>query len=43
MGVTEADCQRMTVLANRIAKKKRQPWQDHRWVFPYRDYRLHQI
>ena len=40
--VTEADCQRMTALADRMAKKKRQPWQDHRWLFPYRDYRLHQ-
>ena len=40
--VTEADCQRMTAFANRMAKKKRQPWQDHRWVFPFRDYRLHQ-
>lgn len=41
--VTEADCQRLETLANRIVvKKKRLPWQDHRWLFPYRDYPLHQ-
>jgi len=38
--VTEADCQRMTTLAKRYRKK--QPWQDHRWIFPYRAHLLHQ-
>ena len=39
--VTEADCQRLTALAKRIAKKKRLPWQDHRWIFPYRESLIH--
>jgi hypothetical protein len=39
---TDADCQRLTALADRLAKKKRQPWQDHRCIFPHRDYSLHQ-
>ena len=36
--VTELDCQRLTKLAHhiRLKTKPRQPWQDHRWVFPYR-------
>jgi len=32
--ISEADCQRLTALAERFAKKKRLPWQDHRWDFP---------
>jgi hypothetical protein len=40
--VTEADCQRMTALADRIAKKKRHPWRDHRWIFPYRENLIHE-
>lgn len=40
--VTEADCQRMAALANRIAKKKRRPWRDHRWIFPDRANLIHQ-
>lgn len=42
--VTETDCQRLTALANILAKRacKRQPWQDHRWLFPYRTGFLHQ-
>jgi hypothetical protein len=40
--ITEADCQRMTALANRIAKKKRHPWRDHRWIFPYRENLIHE-
>ncbi len=39
--VTEADCQRMMVLAKRMAKKKRQPWQDNRWLFPHRANPIH--
>ncbi len=42
MVVTEADCQRMGTLADRIAKKKRHPWRDHRWIFPYRENLIHQ-
>ncbi len=40
--VTEADCQGMTAFADRIAKKKRHPWRDHRWIFPYRDNLIHE-
>jgi hypothetical protein len=40
--VTEAACQRMTALADRIKKRKRQPWQDHRWIFPYRQNLIHE-
>jgi len=39
--VTEVDCQRLTVLAERIAKKKKHPWRDHRWLFPYRHNLIH--
>jgi len=39
--VTEADCQRMMALAHRIARQKMHPWQDHRWIFPYREILLH--
>jgi hypothetical protein len=40
--ITEADAERMTALANRIAKKKRNPWRDHRWIFPYREHLIHE-
>jgi len=40
--ITDADVQRLTALAERIAKKKRQPWQDHRWIFPYRPNLIHE-
>lgn len=41
--VTEADCRRLTILANKLAarQKKRPPWQDHRWVFPHRQVLIH--
>jgi hypothetical protein len=39
--VTEADCQRLTSLADRIAVKKRQPWRNNRWIFPYRENSIH--
>ncbi len=40
--VTDADCRRLTGLAERIAARKRQPWPNHRWVFPLRANHLHQ-
>ncbi len=40
--VTDADCQRLTGLAERMAARKRHPWQNHRWVFPHRANLLHQ-
>jgi len=40
--VTEADSQRLTALAARIAKKKRHPWRDHRWIFPHRANLIHE-
>lgn len=40
--VTDADCRRLGELAERLDRKKRQPWQDHRWVFPYRSILIHQ-
>ncbi len=40
--VTEADCQRLTTLADLIGRKKRHPWRNNRWVFPYRPNSLHQ-
>lgn len=39
--VTEADCRRMMALAERMAKKKRRPWQDNRRLFPHRANLLH--
>lgn len=39
---TEADCQRLTALAEQLAKRKKQPWQNNRWVFPHRGPLLHQ-
>jgi hypothetical protein len=41
--VTQADCQRLTGLGERIAARNRRPWQNHRWVFPHRAHLLHQI
>jgi hypothetical protein len=35
--VTEADCQRMMALAKQLDKKKRHPWRNNHWLFPYRD------
>lgn len=40
--VTEADCQRLTTLADRIGKKKRHPWRNSSWLFPYREHSIHQ-
>jgi hypothetical protein len=40
--VTEADAQRLTILADRIAKKKRDPWRDNQWLFPCREILIHQ-
>lgn len=40
--VTQADCRRLDDLAKRLDRKKRHPWQDHRWVFPHRANLLHQ-
>ena len=39
--VTEADCRRLGVLADRLGRKKRQPWQNHNWIFPYRQNSIH--
>lgn len=39
---TEADCQRLAALAERMAKRKKQPWQNNRWIFPQRGPLLHQ-
>lgn len=39
--VTERDCQRMTALAERNDKKKRNPWRNMDWIFPYRKNSLH--
>lgn len=41
--VTENDCQRLTTLADKLAKqqKMRKPWQDHRWIFPRRQVLIH--
>lgn len=40
--VTEADCQRLNALAARIDRKKKHPWRNNRWIFPYRPNSLHQ-
>ena len=40
--VSQADCRRLSELAKQLDRKKRQPWQDHRWVFPYRSHLIHQ-
>jgi hypothetical protein len=39
--VTDADCQRMTALAERIDRKRRHPWQNHKWIFPHRQESIH--
>lgn len=39
--VTEADCERLTVLAEHIGKKKRYPWRNNKWIFPYQKNSLH--
>jgi hypothetical protein len=40
--VTEVDCQRLVALADRIArKKKRHPWRNNNWIFPYRQNSIH--
>lgn len=41
--VTEADCQRLTALADRIARraKTRRGWDNHDWIFMYRRQSLH--
>lgn len=39
--VTEVDCQRLTTLADRISRKKRQPWRNNDWIFPYRQNSIH--
>lgn len=39
--VTEEDCQRLTALADRIGRKKRYPWRDHRWIFPHHQNLIH--
>jgi hypothetical protein len=39
--VTEEDCQRLTVLAERIGRKKRHPWQNHNWIFPDQQNSIH--
>lgn len=39
--VTEADCQRLITLAGLIGPKKRHPWRNNRWIFPYRPNAIH--
>ena len=39
--VTEADCQRMTALAEQIGRKKRHPWRNNKWIFPHRQKSIH--
>ena len=43
--VTEADVENLERLAEKIQRRtqKRQPWQDHRWIFPHRARPLHKI
>lgn len=43
--VTEADVTKLERLAEKIQRRtqKRQPWQDHRWIFPHRARPLHKI
>lgn len=40
--VTEVDCQRLITLAGLIGPKKRHPWRNNRWIFPYRPNSIHQ-
>ena len=41
--VSQADCQRLTQLARKIERlsQKRLPWQNHKWIFPYRQTFIH--
>jgi len=39
--ITEADCQRLTQLADRIDRKKRHPWRNNKWIFPHRQNSIH--
>ena len=41
--VTEADCQKLIQLAEKVERlnHKKQPWQDHKWIFPHRQGVLH--
>ena len=41
--VTEMDCQRLEKLAKRVKArtKSRRGWQDHKWIFPYRESLIH--
>jgi hypothetical protein len=41
--VTEVDCQRLEVLAQRIKvkTKSKRGWQDHKWIFPHRQNLIH--
>jgi hypothetical protein len=39
--VTEADCQRLNLLADQIDKKKRHPWRNNNWLFPHRQNSIH--
>lgn len=41
--VTDADCQRLIQLAEKMERlsQKKQPWQDHKWIFPHRQSVLH--
>lgn len=41
--VTEADCQRLAVLANKIdpRTKSKRPWKNHNWIFPHHQPLLH--
>lgn len=43
--VTEADVEKLEKLADKIHRRtqKRQPWQDHRWIFPHRARPLHKF
>lgn len=42
--VSQLDCQRLTKLAQKIESKTKSKhgWQDHKWVFPYRQRLIHQ-
>lgn len=39
--VTEVDCQRLTLLADHIRRKKRRPWRNNKWIFPHRQNSIH--
>jgi hypothetical protein len=41
--VTEADCQRLIQLAGKMERltQTKQPWQNHKWVFPHRQSFIH--